>query len=279
MKSKLPQKIKVEIPKKSLAHIINHLGKVIGNKSVEEVDSISEFGTPKLKELPSKNLRIAIWNLCKGVWEMRFVHDFETLLRKCDLLLAQEALLGPTIKRAFHFPGFHALHAACYKRRDGLLDGVMTISSAKDIGSRKRVLCHRPEPLLKTSKATLISFYHLSGSSEPLMIVNMHARLIKTKQGAIDEIKYLLSVLPEHKGPIIFGGDFNTYRKSYLEGVINELGQLDFQHIEVGEDPRRRIDALDQVFVRGFEIKASRVDTTISHSDHFPIIAELSLKT
>ena len=60
--------------------------------------------------------------------------------------------------------GFETIHAASYKRRDGLRDGVMTVSRVASIGASMRIICKYPEPVLRTPKAALFKFYQIEGS-------------------------------------------------------------------------------------------------------------------
>ena len=162
-------------------------------------------------------------------------------------------------------------------RRDRLRDGVMTVSrAAPDPNRLQRIICKYPEPILKTPKVALVSFYPLAGSAESLMIVNLHATLIRLKSAAVEEMEHLLAQLPEHRGPILLAGDFNTFSPGYLKAIHSVLKNLSLDYIPIENDPRPRTQALDQVFCRGLEIHSIHVDTTIKNSDHFPIILSMS---
>ena len=43
-------------------------------------------------------------------------------------------------------------------------------------------------------------------------------------------------------------------------------------HVPIPNDPRPSLGALDQIFVRGVDVKNIVVDTTIRSSDHFPLL-------
>jgi len=162
-------------------------------------------------------------------------------------------------------------------RRDRLRDGVMTVSRAgPDPDRLYRIICKYPEPFLKTPKVALVSFYSLEGSSEPLMIVNLHATLIRRKSAAVEEMEHLLQYLPDHRGPMLLAGDFNTFSQGYLKAIHSVLRKLGLEYVRIAKDPRPQTQALDQVFCRGVDVHSIEVDTTIKNSDHFPILLTMS---
>jgi endonuclease/exonuclease/phosphatase (EEP) superfamily protein YafD len=213
--------------------------------------------------------------MCKGAGGLLFEHDFRVLMYSADLVLTQEALISERSLRTYSLPGFQAIHGASYRRLDGLRDGVMTLTRANAGSHMQRIVCKYPEPIFKTPKAALVSFFDWAGIDRPVMVVNIHATLVRSKRGAMDEIGHLVEHLPDHDGPIILAGDFNTFTRGYLEGVAQVLGGLGLHLIKIGDDPRSRTSALDQIFVRGLKVRWLTVDTTIKNSDHFPLIAEL----
>jgi len=111
-----------------------------------------------------------------------------------------------------------------------------------------------------------------------LMVVNLHATLVRRKSGAIEEMHHLLSHLPDHCGPMILAGDFNTFTSGYLAAIEKILELLGLRRILIDDDPRAPLDNLDQVFVRGLQVNRAAVDTSLRSSDHFPLLLNLSLE-
>ncbi len=271
--------MKRQSPPRSYKAVINSLAQVWRIEPVNSQEAIWQLGTPTLDALPQNGIRVAIWNMCKGAGGLLFEHDYRLLCYRSDIILTQEALLSQRSIRVFCEPGFRVVHAASYMRRDRLRDGVMTVSRvAPDPHRLHRVICKYPEPILKTPKAALVSFYPLIDSQESLMIVNLHATLIRLKSAAIEEMEHLIAHLPEHKGPILLAGDFNTFSSGYLKAVHSILKKLSLEHIPISDDPRPKAQALDQVFSRGLDIHSIHVDTTIKNSDHFPLFLTMSYK-
>jgi len=262
-------------PRRPYGALIHSLSKVWRIKEVRDDEALIHAGHPSIPIFRSDCLRIAIWNLCKGSGGYQFEHDFRSICRRNDLILTQEALLSSRSIRLFEEAGFAMTHAASYERVDGLRDGVMTISRAPSLNSSvRRIICKYPEPIFNTPKVALIQKFPLDGGSE-LLLVNIHATLVRSISGAIEEINHILSFLPEHAGPIVFAGDFNTFTRRYLEAIEKKLESVGLQRVPIHGDPRPRSQALDQIFTRGFEIKKASVEVSYLNSDHFPLFAVL----
>jgi len=263
-------------PKRSYRAVIESLRQVWTIEQVPDNDSIWQLGRPELPAFAPERIRVAVWNLCKGAGGLLFEHDYRSLCYRSDLILAQEALLSRRSIGTFCEQGFRTIHAASYKRRDGLRDGVMTVSRVAPCdGDMQRVVCKYPEPIFKTPKAALVKFFPLAGTDKRLMVINIHATLVRLKAAAVEEMQHLVRALPAHDGPILLAGDFNTFTPGYLQAVSKSLAPLGLIYTKIPDDPRPRTQALDQVFCRGLEVTNIRVDTTIKNSDHFPILVEL----
>lgn len=266
-------------PKRSYRAVIESLRQVWSIEKVPDQEAVWQLGEPELPAFAPERIRVAVWNMCKGVGGLLFEHDYRSLCYRSDLILTQEALLSRRSLETFCERGFQTIHAASYKRRDGLRDGVMTVSRVKACDVLGRVICKYPEPLFKTPKAALVKLYPLHGTHLRLMVINIHATLIRLKAAATQEMEHLLAHLPEHTGPIILAGDFNTFTPGYLSAVSRVLSRLGLEYVRIPDDPRPVSQALDQVFCRGLSVSNIRVDTTIRNSDHFPILADVTVKT
>lgn len=268
--------MKTQKPKRSYRAVIDALRQVWKIDSVPEGDAVWKLGTPELTSFNPDEIRVSIWNLCKGAGGIMFEHDYRTLCYRSDLILTQEALLSRKSIKTYCEQGFEAIHAASYKRRDGLRDGVMTVSRVPAAGEIKRIVCKYPEPLFKTPKVALVKCFDINGSSERLMVINIHATLVRLKSAAVEEMEHLLANLPVHEGPILLAGDFNTFTPGYLQAVSGVLNKIGLEYVRIPNDPRPKTQALDQVFCRGLNIKNLKIDTDIKNSDHFPIVLTLS---
>ena len=261
-------------PKRSYRALIDSLRQVWQIETLADEDAIWKSGRPEREALSPDHIRVAVWNMCKGAGGVLFEHDYRSLSYRSDLLLVQEALLSERGLRTYNQPGFETIHAASYKRRDGLRDGVMTGARAAAVSEAKRVVCKYPEPIFRTPKVALVKCFKLEGHAKTLMVVNVHATLMRLKPVAIEEMEHLLGHLPEHDGPMIFAGDFNTFTNGYLTAISSVLSKLELTYVPIPGDPRPRTQALDWVFARGLTVTRAYVDTTIRNSDHFPVLID-----
>lgn len=270
--------LKPRRPKRSYRAVLESLRQVWKIEAVGEHDCIWRSGRPDRTAFDANHIRIAVWNMCKGAGGRLFEHDLRSLLYRSDLLLAQEALLSKRSIRTFGEPGFEAIHAASYTRRDGLRDGVMTLSRVGSCDAVTRVICKYPEPIFKTPKAALIKYFPIEGCGERLLVINVHATLVRLVAAAVEEMEHLLSHIPAHHGPMILAGDFNTFTPAYLRAVSAVLKAIGLEYVPIPHDPRPKSQALDQIFCRGLEVKHIEVDTTVRNSDHFPILLHVALR-
>jgi endonuclease/exonuclease/phosphatase (EEP) superfamily protein YafD len=263
-------------PKRPMGKVLQSVRQVMRITHVSEEEAIWQWGEPKSKALP-EIIDVGIWNIWKGSGGEAFVSEYRRMLANCHLLLAQEALLTLKALAQFAPAGYLALHGATYRRKDGIRDGVMTVSAAHADGQPQRILCLAPEPLLNTTKASLVSTYRIENSEKVLCVVNIHATLLRRPATAVRELEQVLSYIGDHSGPILFAGDFNTFSKAYINEVDRVLSSIGLNRVLMEGDPRTTTTALDQIYVRDIQVLDARVDTTYQHSDHFPILAKLKL--
>lgn len=258
-------------------HVIRSLSQVL--KINREVDTpIWHSGQADHEHWGEWPIRITIWNIFKGSGGEHFYNDYRMLSFQSDLMMIQEALLS---KRSLHDlspSGFGVIHGASYERADTLRDGVMTVARIQTERPAQRILCKYPEPVLKTPKVALVTFYKLASSQPCLMVVNLHATLFRSIKRAVEELDHLLERLPQHDGPMIFAGDFNTFTPRYFQAIQAKLETIGLHYVTIPNDPRRSLDHLDQLFVRGLDVRDIHVDTRIRSSDHFPIRATIQLR-
>ncbi len=266
-------------PRRDYRDVLRSLTKVLKiNRLVKEPIWIS--GAAERESWGPWPLRVTIWNIFKGSGGEHFYNDLRLLCFESDLVLLQEALLSHRSMEELSLEGFLGVHGCSYERADKLRDGVMTLARMQPLASPLRVLCKYPEPLLKTPKAALLTRYRVGPKPhEVLTVVNIHATLIRTTKRAQEELEHLIASLPLEEGPLIFAGDFNTFTPKYFRAVAESLAKIGLKYVSIPNDPRRGLDHLDQLFVRGIEVSRIEVDTRIHSSDHFPIRATLSWPT
>jgi len=135
------------------------------------------------------------------------------------------------------------------------------------------------EPWFGTRKATLVTEYALSGTDRTLLVVNIHginfALGISDLQNQFAQAK---AVIAAHDGPVVFSGDFNTWRSQRAKMLADMLAELGLTALDFDVDHRKRFFgwALDHIYVRGLY---SEFATTLQSdaSDHNPMTVRLRL--
>ena len=130
------------------------------------------------------------------------------------------------------------------------------------------------EPWLRTPKATSVTLYPLENSDNTLLTINLHAVNfsfgVKTYR---EQLNNAVELIRGHKGPVIMGGDFNTWsnkRQRVLDSLASEL-----ELIAVPFSPDHRTTQfgklLDHVYVR--ELAWRHAETKqVNTSDHNPLL-------
>ena len=221
-------------------------------------------------------IRIASWNICKGAGGRIFEHDYRYLCFTSDIVLVQEALLSKRSIKTFAEPGFEVHHSASYERMDKLRDGLL-IASRVPAQNLKRVISRKNEPIFNTPKSSLFAEFPIEGSSLNLTICNHHSNLVRNSERAVQDTLHLLEKVANVDGPVIFGGDFNTFLPIYRRKLISIFEEFGFKLVEIKDDFRKNHQLLDHFFYRGLNLRRSFTQESAQSSDHFPIGAEFYL--
>lgn len=223
--------------------------------------------------LDGEAIQLLNWNMAKGR-HRGWKHDLAHLGHQADLLLIQEAQLEYDIPRLLgdHYcwsfaPGFS---------RPGYNTGVMSLCRAETLNPSAH---SHQEPWTRLPKAALITEYRLRGLSDTLLVLNIHGINFTAGTKRFEQqLRSLGNELLRHHGPIVFSGDFNTWRRKRLHIVERLLHALDMQPIEFAVDHRKQVFgcALDHIFVRGLMPSHAKVQRVYS-SDHNPLLTTLCL--
>ena len=271
-----PKPIKKVKAKRPVRLVLKSVKQVFNISQIPEGEAIWRWGDAKNFELPS-TFDIGIWNIWKGLGGDNFLIEYQRMVKDRHLLLFQEALLTLKLLAQYAPAGYAAHHGATYRRNDGFRDGVMTVSAVSPDEGGRRILCLSPEPVFKTTKATLVTNYKVQGAKNSLCVVNTHATLMRRPSTAVRELEQVIDHIAAHEGPIIYAGDFNTFSGTYVTEADRALATIGLKRVVIQGDPRSQTTSLDQLYVRGIEVVSAKIDTTYIHSDHFPIIAKLKL--
>ena len=211
------------------------------------------------------------WNVEKAK-DPSLVREFAELARLSDLIFLQEAVPLKKTQTVIEQSLFEAFVRGYVQNE--VETGVLTLARTPHL-----VHCQllATEPWLRTPKATSVTLYPLADSNDTLLTVNLHAVNfsfgVKAYQGQLDKVAELIR---GHEGPVIFGGDLNTWsdrRQGVLDSLADELGLIpipfspDHRTTQFGKP-------LDHLFVRGLAWQSTKTKE-VSTSDHNPLLATL----
>jgi endonuclease/exonuclease/phosphatase family metal-dependent hydrolase len=120
---------------------------------------------------------------------------------------------------------------------------------------------------------------HFASFAETLLVINIHG--INFTFGVDELEKQFLqarAVIDAHDGPVLFSGDFNTWRGQRTKVLDEMLAELGLTALEYDVDHRKRFlgEALDHIYVRGlYSEHATTLDSKAS--DHNPMAVHLRL--
>lgn len=237
------------------------------------IASLADSSGVMSQALNSGSIRVVNWNIQKGK-STAWVGDLAEKEMGPDLLILQEASRQTDAWQDLvpdHFASFAEGFGPNWSP-----SGVMTVSAAQPM-TECELVAH--EPWFGTRKATLITEYGLTGSDHTLLVVNIHG--INFTFGVYElekQFSQARAVIEAHEGPVLFSGDFNTWRGERARVLEKMLEELGLNALEYDVDHRKRFLgwALDHIYVRGlYSEHATTLDSQAS--DHNPMAVQLRL--
>ena len=214
-----------------------------------------------------ENIRLLNWNIYKGK-RGNWARHFCGFIKEHDIVTIQEAHLSEhrkyilarqncewTLNVAFHL--------------DNRASGVMTASR---VAALNTIGMRHTEPLIRTAKTALFSYYPIKGSERPLLVANIHGINFTLGTRAYRrQIENLFQVAHQHEGAIAIAGDFNTWSRTRMEMVQGYATAAGFLSLDYTRHVRKRFfgKALDHVFYRGLDPVAHH-SWKVDSSDHNP---------
>ncbi len=226
-----------------------------------------------IEPLDSSAIHLFNWNIQKGKrpgWQ----RDLASMAHDKDLILIQEAAMHAEFTHGTRKAGYWSFAPGYQSRK--LQTGVMTLSSRQPMMHNSLVTW---EPWLGTPKVSNVTEFRLSGTDHTLMVVNIHAVNFTLGLNLFgQQIQQVHDVLEPHQGPVIFSGDFNTWRRERFKIVDSMLGGLGMNSLNFKQDQRKKIfgQHLDHIYTRDLHV----VDADTRHvrsSDHNPMSVTLSI--
>lgn len=238
------------------------------------------FGSGTQSALNPDSIKIMVWNIKKGQ-EKGLDLDLPHYGKDRDMLLISEGYLSPKVKNIFD--SFQGVRwdmgvAFLYKKDHNTKTGTMIGSHVEPTWVKVRHTKDH-ELIINTPKALTMARYPIQGSSDELLAISIHAINLVTLAAFKREIKMAKEEILKHKGPVIFGGDFNTQIRSKVKYLMKETSQLGMQSLSFRNDARPHPlgNTIDYIFVRGMYVKDSEVLGKLKSSDHKAMMAELAV--
>ena len=241
-------------------------------------DELQVMGCAKAEAL-GPVIRCLLWNILKARRD-NWLNDFSDLSADRDLIMLQEAVYNaPTDSLFKQSSRFEWVMARSFRHPINQIEhGVKTGSASQSI-ERHFFLSPHAEPVLNTQKLLLTTTYALQRSDEHLLVLNMHAINFVGVRKYIEQLDQLEAALQAHSGPVILGGDFNTWspsRLSHFFGVAANAGLIEAS-MQRQSKMAHMNQHLDHLFYRGLFLRAVESLGYFSSSDHAPITATFEM--
>lgn len=237
--------------------------------------------------MDKKSIRLLIWNIHKEVRCLKSRRNLRKIKElNPDVILLQEVRLETRLVEILedHLEMGWEFSPNTYQRKYESYSGVLTASSSQpavvDPG-----LSNGREPFARTSKPMLFTKYTFEDSDRELLVVNVHG--INFQLGNykfMEQLQLIAKIIRIHEGPVIMGGDFNSWKKSRLAYLHKVIDALDMMPVNFEPNSKRikRVfrNPLDHIFYRksDFEVVKGSADVLddMGFSDHQPLIVELN---
>lgn len=224
--------------------------------------------------LSPERISVLNWNMYKqsrNTWAA----DFHRLSQAQDLLILQEAYMDDTLTSVLSESPYRWAMTTAFLFQDNA-NGVLTASPKK---SNSHCALYAKEPLIQIPKSILVSTYPLAGTSQSLLVANVHGiNFTLGMKSYRQQFEALGKILQNHQGPIILAGDFNSWRED-RQSILDKLShKLSLQRVSYDSHQRITVfgNPIDHVYYRGLEIiEASSPEVT--SSDHNPLLVIFKL--
>ncbi len=239
-----------------------------------EPNVISVLSESSKNELP-KSLNILTWNIHKAEALQAWAYDFVELTTPAQLMLVQESMQNYVVEDAIkQLTDFNFTMATSFLVDDYTATGVMTGAKANPLESHY-LRSPDTEPIANTPKMALVQKFAVAGSSESLLVINVHAINFVFKPAFTRQVRQIVKRIQNHVGPVLLAGDFNTWSGGRWEVLSQATASVGLKHVPVAID--HRFLQLDHIFVRGLNVKSVAILDTVHTSDHFPMRAEVEI--
>ena len=209
------------------------------------------------------------WNVEKAQ-DPELVSEFAELAKRSDLVFLQEAVPLKKTETLIEQSLFEAFVRGYVQNE--IETGVLTLARTPHL-----VHCHllATEPWLRTPKATSVTLYPLAESDDTLLTINLHALNFSFGIEAYTaQLEAAAQLIRAHEGPVVFGGDLNTWSNRRQRALDSVAGELQLVPVPFSPDHRTTQfgKPLDHLYVRGLTWQTTET-REVSTSDHNPLFA------
>lgn len=231
------------------------------------------------EQLYPMEIDVVVWNIYKGDMKA-WSHEFSKMAQDKEILILQEAYLNEKMIDKFEsMPWFEFQVASAWiDRKDkNTASGVVTASTVKSLENLWQRSYYR-EPIIRTPKMTLFTRYGLAGVEQDLLVGNIHGINFVRAYKLRHMMDQAAKIIAEHDGPVIFGGDFNTWTLNKINNMRAVFKKLGMTEVKFSIDQRMSVlkKKIDYVWVKGLNV----LEATAPYNpgaDHMPMVLKLSL--
>jgi endonuclease/exonuclease/phosphatase (EEP) superfamily protein YafD len=257
----------------TLLFILNTQKSFAGYETVEDKKVLVQISKQAIQSKLANRINLLVWNTHKGE-DDGFEQDLSFMSKKADLVLLQESMNNNFMNALLvDLNNFDFLMAQSWRYSEPPYE-----STGVSTGSRSRAEAFhwwrspRNEPIINTPKMILATTHRLENDSL-LLVINIHGINFVPARDLARQLRQLTSTVKDHRGPIIFAGDFNTWSSAKIKLLNRIAREWGFKQAALENDDRWI--KFDHLLVKGCEISGARLETWSNSSDHYPITAEL----
>ncbi len=231
------------------------------------------------------SIKVLSWNIAKSTYRSGWIKDFSAIVKQHqpDKIFLQEVRLCALSEEIPELAQMGWSFAPNFiDRSENAYSGVLIATRASLIESKALITQHT-EPVSNTPKVSLFAEYSFGDGDESLLAVNTHLinfvdlGKFKAQLAAVEQS------MRQHRGRIIFSGDFNTWNRSRYKMLHEMTARLGLKAVTFSAADTKKIKSfllsppLDYIFYRGFHQKllSARVLDNFAASDHNPLLVEL----
>lgn len=266
-----------------LFSICAHAGNPIADRFYipELEDSFYQFGEAKGTSLDPENIQILVWNIYKAD-KKSFSRDMKKVGIGQDVLLIQEAETNNrmvSVLDLFHDYQFN-LGVSFVTKKTNEATGTM-IGSRVEMRNFNMLRTKDVEPIVETPKVVTTATFPIHGTDDELLVLNIHGLNLTDNTAFLRQLLDCEKVIADHKGPVVFAGDFNTSDMEKYNAMMNIAFRQGMHTVGFRNDKRKKSTfsrlIIDHSFVRGLKVIDADVPN-LSGSDHAAMRLVLALE-